>query len=98
MPQRNVTITEYQDRFVEAILGSGQFGNVSEVFRAGLRLLEREEYSRMIERELIHRNIEKGIADINEGRYTVIETSDDLGNYFADKQAKRQKWFDEQSV
>jgi antitoxin ParD1/3/4 len=91
MPQRNVTITEHQDKFVKAVLKSGQYGNVSEVFRAGLRLLEREEQARLIEQEIIQRNIEKGIIDIREGRYTPIDTSDELCEFFAAKQTKRKK-------
>lgn len=54
--------------------------------------------ARLIEQEIIHRNIEKGVVDIREGRYTVIETSDDLSKFFADKQAKRQQWIDEQTT
>jgi len=98
MPQCTVTITEYQNQFVESILESGQFGNVNEVFRAGLHLLEREERMRIIEQERIHRTIEKGVTDIKEDRCTVIETSDDLETFFAGKQTKRQKWIHEQSL
>ena len=43
MPQRNINITQQQDQFIRDILDAGRFANVSEVFRAGLRLLEREE-------------------------------------------------------
>lgn len=91
MPQRNVTITDHQDRFVKAVLDSGQFGNVSEVFRAGLRLLEREEQARILERDAIRRQIESGVEDIREGRYTVVETSGDLETYFAEKRVRRQQ-------
>ena len=64
MPQRNVTITEHQNEFVEAVLASGQYGNVSEVFRTALRLLEREEQGRIMEQDAIQRGIAQGIKDI----------------------------------
>ena len=35
------SITLEQDRFVAAMIASGRYQTVSEVFRAGLRLLER---------------------------------------------------------
>lgn len=89
MPQRNVTITDHQDKFVEDILQSGQYGNVSEVFRAGLRLLEREEQARILELDAIQHNILKGINDIEEGRMTEIASSDDLASFFAQKRAQR---------
>lgn len=45
--------------------------------------------------ERMHQNIiEKGVKDIQEGRYTVIETSDELDKFFAEKRAKRQKQID----
>ncbi len=37
-----ISITPEQDRFVAAKITSGSYQTVSEVFRAGLRLLERE--------------------------------------------------------
>ncbi len=46
MPVRksiSISITPEQDRFVTARISSGRYQTVSEVFRAALRLLEREE-------------------------------------------------------
>jgi antitoxin ParD1/3/4 len=43
MPTRNVSLTTELDRFVETEIQSGRFENASEVIRAGLRSLEREE-------------------------------------------------------
>jgi antitoxin ParD1/3/4 len=43
MPTRNVNLTEELDRFIAAKVKSGRFENASEVVRAGLRTLEREE-------------------------------------------------------
>lgn len=89
MPQRNVTITPHQERFVESALSSGQYGNVSEIFRAGLRLLEREEQERLIRQELLNRKIEQGIDDIQQGRFTEIKDDQELESYFAAKQNER---------
>ena len=43
MPTRNVSLTEELERFVTAKVKSGKYENASEVVRAGLRALEREE-------------------------------------------------------
>ena len=43
MPTRNVNLTQELDRFILARVESGRFENASEVVRAGLRTLEREE-------------------------------------------------------
>ena len=43
MPTRNVNLTGELDRFVAKKVKSGRYENASEVVRAGLRILEREE-------------------------------------------------------
>ena len=43
MPTRNVNLTEELDRFVLTKVRSGRYENASEVVRAALRMLEREE-------------------------------------------------------
>jgi antitoxin ParD1/3/4 len=43
MPTRNVNLTEELDRFVLSKIESGRYENASEVVRAALRTLEREE-------------------------------------------------------
>lgn len=43
MPTRNVNLTAELDSFVLARVGTGRYENASEVVRAALRTLEREE-------------------------------------------------------
>ena len=43
MPTRNINLTIELDRFVATKVKSGRYENASEVVRAGLRNLEREE-------------------------------------------------------
>ena len=43
MPTRNVNLTDELDRFVAEKVKTGRYENASEVVRAGLRTLEREE-------------------------------------------------------
>ena len=43
MPTRNVNLTDELDRFVVAKVESGRYENASEVVRAALRTLERED-------------------------------------------------------
>ncbi len=43
MPTRNVNLTGELDRFVAKKVKTGRYENASEVVRAGLRTLEREE-------------------------------------------------------
>jgi antitoxin ParD1/3/4 len=43
MPTRNVNLTDDLERFVQAKVSSGYYENASEVVRAGLRALDRDE-------------------------------------------------------
>jgi antitoxin ParD1/3/4 len=43
MPTRNVSLTKKMDQFITAKIESGDYANASEVMRASLRLLEKEE-------------------------------------------------------
>ncbi len=78
MPQRNVTITQRQDDFVQAVLKSGHYGNVSEVFRAGLRLLEREQLELGIKSRIYHRELDKGRESLESGDYIAFDNADEL--------------------
>ena len=50
MPTRNINLTDHWDHFIEVEVGSGRYGNASEVVREGLRLMEcrqREEQAKL---------------------------------------------------
>lgn len=62
MPTRNVNLTKELDRFVLARVKSGRFENASEVVRAGLRTLEREEQFYKAKLEALRTAIDEGDA------------------------------------
>ncbi|MGD0730320.1 MAG: type II toxin-antitoxin system ParD family antitoxin [Terracidiphilus sp.] len=69
MPTRNVNLTEELDDFVLARVGSGRFENASEVVRAALRTLEREE-------RLYEAKLQALRAAIDEGDASGVAESD----------------------
>ena len=62
MPTRNVNLTQELDRFVATKVKSGRFENASEVVRAGLRTLEREERKYEVKLAALRRAIDEGDA------------------------------------
>jgi len=62
MPTRNVNLTQELDRFVLARVESGRFENASEVVRAALRTLEREERLYEAKLEALRTAIDEGDA------------------------------------
>jgi antitoxin ParD1/3/4 len=62
MPTRNVNLTDELDRFVAAKIENGRYDNASEVVRAALRTLEREEREYEAKLSLLQRAIDEGDA------------------------------------
>ena len=62
MPTRNVNLTEELDSFVVAKVESGRYDNASEVVRAALRTLEREEQEYEAKLAVLRAEIEKGLS------------------------------------
>ena len=62
MPTRNVNLTNELDRFVATKVKSGRYENASEVVRAALRTLEREEQRYEVKLAALRAAIDAGDA------------------------------------
>lgn len=62
MPTRNVNLTDELDRFVLAKVQSGRYDSASEVVRAALRTLEREEQEYEVKLAALRAAIDEGDA------------------------------------
>lgn len=60
MPTRNVNLTDDLDRFVLAKIESGRYENASEVVRAALRTLERDEREYELKLAVLRAAIDEG--------------------------------------
>ena len=58
----SISLGKYFDQFIHNRISEGRFKNVSEVVRAGLRLLEEEENKVLALRSAIQEGIDSGIA------------------------------------
>ena len=59
----SITLGKYLEEFVQGSINEGRFKNVSEVIRAGLRLLEQEENKVKVLKTAIQEGIDSGIAE-----------------------------------
>ncbi len=85
MPQCNITITPHQEKFVESLIREGYYGNVSEVFREGLRLLEREEQERIIQLEQIDKRMDKVLDQYKNGDFVEFQSKDEMNEWFVQR-------------
>ena len=69
----SVSLTAHQQEFVEGLVNSGRYHGVSEVMRAGLRLLEEREakHNALIAR--LEKAVEEGLASGESEPYEDIE-------------------------
>ena len=63
MKNTSISLGNYFDQFVQTQVSDGRYKNVSEVIRAGLRLLEDEESKVIALREAIRKGKESGIVE-----------------------------------
>lgn len=62
MKNTSISLGNYFDQFVQSQVSAGRYKNVSEVIRAGLRLLENEENKVIALKNAIQEGIDSGIA------------------------------------
>jgi antitoxin ParD1/3/4 len=62
MPTRNINLTQQMDSYVDAKIQSGEYGNASEVLRAGLRALEQAEQEDLARLEALRSALSAGEA------------------------------------
>lgn len=81
MPTRNVVLTDHQAHLIDSLVSSGRFQNASEVLRAGLRLVEREETETRVRLEALRDAARAGISDADAGRLYSFTSAQALGDY-----------------
>ena len=70
MKNTSISLGSYFDQFVSSQVAIGRYKNVSEVIRAGLRLLEDENSKVIALRKAIQEGIDSGIAhNFNPGKH-----------------------------
>ena len=71
----SISLTDHQQRFVAELVASGRYHGVSEVLRAGLRLLEDQEVQRKTMLDKIGQEVEIGLSS---GAATPMENMGDI--------------------
>ena len=69
---RNVVICQRQHELVESLVEHGRYQNASEVLRAGLRLLERQELEDEARLAALRDASHKGSSDLAAGRFNDV--------------------------
>ena len=78
MPTRNINLTEHFDRFVDEQVEAGRYKNASEVFRAGLRLLEHQTQTDEQKLTLLRKLAADGFRMLDQGQGLSVSNEDGL--------------------
>ena len=79
MATRNVVLTEPQSNLIDELVALGRFQNASEVLRAGLRLLERDE----AELRELHVRLGRGITEARNADFVAGSGANAIRRAFA---------------
>lgn len=74
----NITLPPELEKMVEEKVKSGCYDSPSQVVRDGLRLLKEQDQLKQLRLEELRREIQKGIDDMREGRYTTYNSAEEL--------------------
>jgi len=84
MPTKNVNLTSHYNQFIEKEINGGYYNNASEVIRAGLHLLERQELQEQAKLKALQEAARIGFKGVDDGNYVKINSEQELGHFFSE--------------
>ena len=83
MTTQHLELSEHDSEFVRRCVLEGRYKDANEVVEAGLRLLEeREEEEERLQLERLRAEVKKGMDDLEAGRYTEVNSPEELQALF----------------
>lgn len=76
MPTRNVNLTPEQDAFVEELVRTGKYQDVSDAMRDALRGLQQRVNADELKLELLRAQIKAGLEAIDHGAFTEFDDNE----------------------
>jgi antitoxin ParD1/3/4 len=76
----NITLTPELENLINEKVKSGRYASPGEVIREGLRLLKEQDELKRIRLEELRREVQKGIDDMREGRFTTYNSPEELAD------------------
>jgi antitoxin ParD1/3/4 len=74
----NITLTPELENLINEKIKSGKYDSPGEVIREGLRLLKEQDELKRIRLEELRREVQKGIDEMREGRFTTYNSTEEL--------------------
>ncbi len=81
MPTRKWVVSNVQWILVRSLVRSGRYQNASEVFREGLRLIERREAEYVARLDALRAAVSEGITALEKGTFTEFSDAGSMSRY-----------------
>lgn len=81
MPQRNVSLSEPQDRFIENSVATGRFRTADEAVDEALQLLEEKEHEDADKLQWLKAAADAAWATFDRGEYVTLSSDEEIRNY-----------------
>jgi len=88
MAAQRIEFSQHEVELIDRLVKDGVYADATEAVHEGLRLLERELASRAEKLDALRREVKKGFDDLDEGRYTEINSDEELHAHFAEISAR----------
>jgi antitoxin ParD1/3/4 len=88
MPSRDVLLTDYQEKVIEALVESGRYQNADEVLREGLRLVEQRAAEEAARLEGLREAAQAGFDALDRGAFKEFDSVEELQAYLNDVSEK----------
>lgn len=83
MTNRSVDLTEHQSRFIETLVASGRYQNVSEAVIAGLKLLEQQTTEEEEKLAKLRESAAEAFSSLDRGEGTRLEGDQQLEEFLS---------------
>lgn len=93
----NVSLTPELEAFVHEKVASGRYTSASEVVRESLRLLEDEDRAKGRRLEALKMEVQKGLDDIEAGRFVSLENEEDFTRLASEIKAEGLRRFEQRT-
>lgn len=82
MIKQHLELSEHDSEFVRRCVLEGRYKDANEVVEAGLRLLAEREEEERLQLERLRAEVQKGMDDLEAGRYTEVNSPEELQVHF----------------
>lgn len=85
---QRIEFSQHEVELIDRLVREGVYADASEAVHDGLRLLERDRATQAEKLDALRTEVKKGFDDLDEGRYTEINSEEELHAFMDDLSAR----------